>query len=449
MKILERYILRENFKPFITSLLVVTLLMIFDRLLDLLKVIIEKHLIFVTVAEIFGLSLPFMLALTIPMAVLLATIMSFGRLSTDNELIAFKSCGINIFTLMRPTIIAAILLSVFMLYFNDRILPESNHILKNKMIQVNYRRPVTAIKPGVFNQMKNYTIYARERIGEELHGLIIYNREAADFPTTISAARGTIQLADGGNSMTATLYDGEMHERDNKDKKVYSIRSFDKLTLNMPDLGYQMKEMDSDYRGDREMSVEAMEAVIAEQMAKMTRVEAEIDSLLPEINKLQAIEIKSDEDARKLKQSQNSARIKNEKIDNYLKKIRIYEVEIHKKYAMAFACLIFVLIGAPVGMMTKSNGVGMAFTVSSIVFMIYYGALTGGEELADKGLVSPWLSMWIANIILGIIGVYLIITSMREMRVYDLNRAWKRLLRKMKKRKKLRRKTGNEDADTG
>ena len=435
MKILERYILKENFKPFITSLMVVTLVMVLDRLLDLLKVIIEKHLDFFTVIQIFGLSLPFMLALTIPMAVLLATIMSFGRLSTDNELLAFKSCGINIFSLMKPTVIAALLLSIFMLYFNDRILPDSNHILKNKMIQVNYRRPVTAIKPRVFTTMKNYTIYAKDRVDEELHGLIIYNREAQDFPSTISAARGTIQLADGGNSMTATLYDGEMHERDAKDKKIYSIRSFDKLTLNMPDLGYKMKERDSDYRGDRELNVKSMQAVIDERALKIAKVEAEIDSLLPVVGKMKAIEEKSEDDARILKQTENSIRIKNEKIDNYQKKIRIYEVEIHKKYALAFACLIFVLIGAPVGMMTKSNGVGMAFTVSSLVFMVYYGALTGGEELADKGIVTPWLSMWISNIVLGLVGVYLTIISVREMKVYDLNLALKRMLRKMKRKK--------------
>jgi len=110
-------------------------------------------------------------------------------------------------------------------------------------------------------------------------------------------------------------------------------------------------------------------------------------------------------------------------------------VEIHKKYALAFACLIFVLIGAPVGMMTKSNGVGMAFTVSSFVFMIYYGALTGGEELADKGLVAPWLSMWISNIILGLIGIYLIVISVREMKIYDLNLFWHKMLSKFRRNK--------------
>jgi lipopolysaccharide export system permease protein len=131
---------------------------------------------------------------------------------------------------------------------------------------------------------------------------------------------------------------------------------------------------------------------------------------------------------------QNSKKIKADKLENYRKKIRMYEVEIHKKYALAFACLIFVLIGVPMGMMTKSNGVGMAFTVSSVVFMIYYGALTGGEQLADKGTVPPWLSMWISNIVLGLTGIYLVIISIREMKIYDLNLIWKKVKKKIRRK---------------
>jgi len=435
MKILERYILRENFKPFIASLVVVTFVMVLDRLLDLLNVIIEKQLNVFTVVQIFGLSLPFMLALTIPMAVLMATIMSFGRLSTDNELVAFKSCGINIFNLMKPTVIAAILLSVFMLYFNDHILPDSNHLLKNKMIQMNYRRPATAIKSGVFNEAKDITIYVRERIDDELYGILIYNRKTSNFPATINAAHGTIELSDGGNSMKATLYNGQMQERDDKNKDIYNIRTFKKLVMNMPDLGYRMKNVESDYRGDRELNVEAMEEIIAGHKGKIQKVSTEIDSIGTIISGLENRETLNPKENQQLSRLQNSRRIKTEKLGNYEKKIRIYEVEIHKKYALAFACLIFVLIGAPVGMMTKSNGVGMAFTVSSFVFMIYYGALTGGEELADKGIVAPWLSMWISNIILGLIGIYLTIISVREMKVYDLNHIWHKLVSKFKRKK--------------
>ncbi|NQT65930.1 MAG: YjgP/YjgQ family permease [FCB group bacterium] len=421
MKILERYILKENFKPFVISLMVTTFVMLLDKIIDLLNLIIEKHLDIITIISIFSLSLPFILALTIPMAILLASIMSFGRLSVDNELIAFKSCGINIFSLLKPTVIAALLLSFFMVYFNNAILPQTNHMLKNMMIKANYRRPATAIVPGTFNSMKNYTIYVKERIDDELFGILVYNREKTNFPQTISAERGKIELANGGNSLKAILYNGQMHERDQKDASKYNISEFKKFTLNLPDLGYKMNQEGTDYRGDRELSSNAMQKIVNEKKNNIELIQTEIQDIQLKID-----EINSNEqeviDKKELKMSYNKLNLKIDKIATLKSDVRKYQVEIHKKYAIAFACVIFVLIGAPIGMMTKTSGVGMSFSVSAVVFLIYYGALTLGEELADKGVVSPFLAMWISNIIFSIIGVYLVVISVKEMKTLDLTK---------------------------
>ena len=420
MKILERYILKENFKPFVVSLFVATFVMLLDKIIDLLNLIIDKKLDFATIISVFGLSLPFMLALSVPMAILLASIMSFGRLSVDNELVAFKSCGINIYTLMRPTVIAALFVSIFMVFFNNAILPETNHMLKNLMIKANYRRPVTAIVPGTFTTLKNYTIYAKERVDEELSGILIYSRESTKFPQTISAERGNIFLSNGGNSLIAVLYNGQMHERDPKEPDKYQVSQFKKFTLNLPDLGYKMNEASSDYRGDRELSSRTMLDIIAGKKEEIIVLNESTETLLSKIEKLKedTLSIIQKKDYKK---NTNSLKIKEDKIKTLEADIRKYEVEVHKKYAIAFACLIFVLIGAPVGMMTKTTGVGMAFSVSAFVFLIYYGCLTLGEELADKGVVSPFLAMWIANIIFSIIGVYLVVISVKEMKFVNLN----------------------------
>ena len=420
MKILERYILKENFKPFVVSLMVTTFVMLLDKIIDLLNLIIEKHLDILTIVSIFGLSLPFILALTIPMAILLASIMSFGRLSVDNELIAFKSCGINIFTLLKPTVIAALFLSFFMVYFNNAVLPQTNHMLKNMMIKANYRRPATAIVPGTFNSMKNYTIYVKERIDDELFGILIYNREKTKFPQTISAERGRIELANGGNSLKAILYNGQMHERDQKNPDKYNISEFKKFTLNLPDLGYKMNLEGTDYRGDRELSSKAMQKIVNERKTKIELLHTEIEDIQENINEINSKEEEINKN--ELKKNYNRLNLKKDKIATLQSDVRKYQVEIHKKYAIAFACVIFVLIGAPIGMMTKTSGVGMSFSVSAIVFLIYYGSLTLGEELADKGVVSPFLAMWVSNIIFSIIGIYLVVISVKEMKTLDLTK---------------------------
>jgi lipopolysaccharide export system permease protein len=439
MKIFEKYILKENFVPFIVSLAVSTFVMLLDKIIDLLNLIIEKNLGFVTIVSIFGLSLPFMLALTVPMAILLATIMSFGRLAVDNELVAFKSCGINVYTLMRPTVIAAFFISLFMIYFNNNILPETNHMLKNMMIKANYRRPVTAIIPGTFNTMKNYTIYARERIGEELQGIIIYVRESTNFPQTITAEKGLINLSNGGNSLQAILYNGQMHERDKQDPDKYQIRSFQRFTLNLPDLGYRFNEEGTSYRGDRELSSKAMLEIINRKSEEIGSLKEHIKEIETEIIRLEADTLITRSEflagldrERELKKQRNMLRLDLDRKDKIQRDVYKYQVEVHKKYAIAVACLIFVLIGAPVGMMTRTSGVGMAFSVSSFVFLIYYGALTLGEELADKGHVSPFLAMWIANFVFGILGIYLIIMSVKELKFINIQGFFTSILSKLR-----------------
>lgn len=437
MKILDKYILKENIKPFVVSLLVTTFVMLLDRIIDLLNLIIDKNLDFISIVSIFGLSLPFMLALTIPMAVLLASIMSFGRLSVDNELIACKACGINIYSLMRPLVLATLFLSFFMVFFNNSILPETNHQLKNLMIKVNYRRPVTAIIPGTFNTMKNYTIYAKERVNDELHDIVIYNTEKNKYPITIFAKSGKVELKNGGNSLQAFLYNGQMHERDAQNPDKYTMTRFKAFTLNLPDLGYKINEESSDYRGDRELSSRAMKKIIAEREKSIESVQLEINEINKQIAKLQPDSTSSRLVQRELKKYYNKLTIKEDKLRGLQKDIRKYEVEIHKKYAIAFACLIFVLIGAPVGMMTRTSGVGMAFSVSSIVFLIYYGTLTLGEELADNGSISPFLAMWASNIIFAVIGIYLIIFSVKEMKFINVTGFINKISSRFRRRKKL------------
>lgn len=426
MKILERYILRENIKPFLISLLVLTFVFLLDKLIDLLNLIIEKRLDIPAIISVFSLSMPFILALSVPMAVLVATIMSFGRLSIDNELVAFKSCGINIYKLMRSTVIAAFVLSLFMVYFNNVILPETNHKLKNLLIRLHYRRPVSNVTPGVFTTIKNYSIYAADIQDDELIGLTIYNRSDGNFPQTITAERGLIELSDGGNNFRAILSNGQVHERDQRDPNRYTLQQFSRLVIHLPDLGYQMNIEDSDHRGDREMSSRQMREINEERFQEIRETREQIRRLeqrnltLAEQNHISHVE-------REIERNSNIIAMSQNKIQDLETRIRQYQVEIHKKYAIAFACLIFVILGVPIGMMIRSSGVGVAFTVSAIIFIFYYISLVMGEQLGDSGHLAPWLSMWAPNIIFGSIGLYLVISSTKDMKTINWLR-WKEKL---------------------
>ncbi len=424
-RILQKYLMKEMLSPFVITLVTITFVLLLDEIIKLLNLIIEKDLDFITTLNIFSLALPFLLALSIPMSVLMATILAFGRLSVDSEIVAIKSGGINIFKLVRPIYFLAVLLSLFMVYFNNRILPETNHKFSNLRMQISMKKPMKIISPGEYIDFGKYTVIVNSSTEEEMQGIIIYDRSNTQFPKTIVANRGVLIPINTSASLKAILYDGEMHERDAKDPAKYTVTSFKEFTLNIFGLDEQMEIGEREFRSDREMSSEQLVLAIKKDQENIERYSQAIEKLQNDIAKLQD-EIKSDPDNRVLSQKISSNKNKlnvNQQESNYsLERIRSYKVEYHKKYALAFACLVFTLMGIPIGIMTKSSGIGTSFSVSSLIFLIYYVSLIGGERLADKGMLSPWLSMWISNIIFLITAIFLTYTAKFERSFLDFSR---------------------------
>jgi len=423
--ILKRYIVKEHVAPFFISLLVVTFILLIDRVIDLLNTIIEKKLDAATVLQVFGYSLPFMLALSIPMAVLVATILAFGRMTVDRETIAMKASGINIYRMTGPLIAVAVLLTGGMMYFNHFTLPETNHKLKNLMLKIAYYKPMTIVKPGEFNTITDYTIYVKENLKTELRGIVIYDRSETRFPKTIYAQSGTISQMDNGNSLQVILKNGEMHERNDREKGRYQVRTFKNFTLHIRNLGNSSEYVDTGYRSDREMTYRELTTSISDKTREIKQKQAQVAELDRRLNmlKIGAGQITGYEESKRV---QMMKKMEEDRLTDLMEARDSLRVEYHKKFALAFAIVIFVLIGIPLGLMTRSSGIGMAFSVSSFIFLIYYVALNGGEQLADRGYMSPFLSMWISNAIFMVLALLLIIGSIHEKKLIDLHAlAWR------------------------
>lgn len=431
--VLKRYIVKEHIAPFFLSLLVVTFILLIDRVIDLLNTIIEKKLDFVTVMQVFGLSLPFMLALSIPMAVLVATILAFGRMTVDRETIAMKASGINIYRMIGPLLIVATILTGGMMYFNHFTLPETNHKLKNLMLKIAYYKPMTIVKEGEFTNITDYTIYVKENLTTELRGIVIFDRSETRFPKIIYAKKGNIKQMDNGNNLEVMLFDGEMHDKDEKEQGGYQVRTFKKFVLHIRNLGGQMDLVETGYRSDREMTAHELLADIKDKTKEIRIKEKQINDFDRRLNLIKSNPNMYDihTDTKRL----NMMRLmEKDRLSELNEMVNSLKVEYHKKYALAFAVFIFVLIGIPLGLMTRSSGIGMAFSVSSFIFLIYYVALNAGEQLADKGVVSPFLSMWLSNFIFLILAVLLIIGSIYEKKLIDLHLlSWKIAHKKIKK----------------
>jgi len=419
MKILKRYILKEHISPFLISLMVVTFVLLIDRIIDLLNLIIEKKLPWQTIAELFGLSMPYMLALSIPMAVLVATILAFGRMSVDREIIAIKSSGINVYAMLGPLLVTAILLTGLMVYFNHWFLPNTNHKLKNLMLKIAYYKPMTIIKENEFTTFMDYTVFAKGNNDSLLTDVLIYDRSQSRFPRTVFAKTGNVLQKDNGNSLQIVLNNGEMHERNEKEQGKYSKTTFSRYVINVRNIGNRMDYFETGYRSDREMTfpqiVESLKGNKAELKAKQKEVLQHSQRV--DLAKKQRQSYSANVEIRRL---QSMQKIASDRETELSETTRSLQVEYHKKFSISFAIIIFILVGVPLGLMTRTSGIGMAFSVSSVIFLVYYIALNGGEQMADKGLMPPFMSMWISNIVFFILAILLINASIREKRLLDM-----------------------------
>ncbi|MEN6444815.1 MAG: LptF/LptG family permease [Candidatus Cloacimonas sp.] len=419
MKILKRYILKEHIAPFLIALMVVTFVLLSDRIIDLLNLIIEKKLPWQTIFELFGLSLPYMLALSIPMAVLVATILAFGRMSVDREITAIKSSGINVYSLIGPLVIVAILLSGLMVYFNHWFLPDTNHKLKNLMLKIAYYKPMTIIKEREFTNFMDYTIYTNEATDSLLTDVLIYDRSKTHYPRTIFAKTGNVIQKDNGNALQIILNNGEMHERNEKETGKYQKTTFTRYVINVRNLGSNVDMFETGYRSDREMTYNQIVAAIAGHKKELKERQQEIETLNQRIELMQksSPSFNRNMQLRRLQAMQKMAKDRAEELKELISSL---QVEYHKKFSLSFAIVIFILIGIPLGLMTRTSGIGMSFSVSSVIFLVYYIALNAGEQLADKGNIPPFISMWLANIVFLLLAILLINGSIKEKRIIDM-----------------------------
>lgn len=419
MKILKRYILKEHISPFLISLLVVTFVLLSDRVIDLLNLIIEKKLPARIVVELFALSLPYMLALSVPMAVLVATILAFGRMSVDREIIAIKSSGVNIYAMVRPLIFVALLMSCAMIYFNHWFLPNTNHQLKNLMLKVAYYKPMTIIKENEYTNIMDFTIFAKSNSDSLLSDVLIYDRSQSRFPRTVYAKTGNVIQMDNGNSLQIILHNGEMHERNEREAGRYQKTNFDRYVINVRDIGMRNDLFESGYRSDREMTYDQLVATLKDNNNELSLKQKEIANL----NQRLALAKKAppgmnrEIEIRRLASMQKMA---SDRLSELKESSCSLQVELHKKFSLSFAIVIFILIGIPLGMMTRTSGIGMAFSVSSVIFLIYYISLNGGEQLADKGIIPPYIAMWLSNIVFFALAMVLIYLSSKEKRLWDM-----------------------------
>lgn len=421
MKILSKYLLREHIGPFFFGLTVITFILIMDFILEIADLIIGKGVKAPAVLEIFIFNLGWIFALSIPMSVLVATLMAFGRLSGDNEITAVKSSGISLYRVIIAPLRASIILAFLLILFNNYVLPWTNHRARILGSELGRKRPTIGIKEGIFiDDFPGYSILVRKvhQKSSQIEGITIYDSEGRRIPRTILSQKGNIYLSPQGNSLTLDLYNGEIHEVDQDDPSRYRRMTFKKYTLTLKGLREGISRVNQEYRGDRELNISELLHRAKGEKDRIIKKREEIANILREKG-LSPYKWSGEEFLSQNPQTLSFIQEKVKLIDSARKRQNSYMVEIYKKFSIPFACLVFVLIGAPLGVMAHRGGIGVGVGLSLGFFLLYWAFLIGGEELADRNLIPPFWAMWAPNLIIGGAGFYLLTRTVKETKFFS------------------------------
>lgn len=358
MKILNRYLLKEIILAFLFSLLIFTFAMVAGNLIKLADLVINKGVDVAQVGKLFLYLIPFLLSYTIPMSALSAMLLVFGRLSSDNEIIAMRANGINLYRLSVPLLTAGLILSLFSVILNDKILPGSHFASRKIVKNIGAKTPAAYLETGTFiKSFKGYVIFIHEINKNSLKGIRIYQLQEGRPTRTIIAKNGEFIVMENQNAVKLKLLNGTSDEPNPKNPLNFYKLNFNTyyLTLNLDDsassAGYIEKK-------PKEMTFRE----VKQEIKKLGLHHIDAPALI---------------------------------------------AEFHRKISISFASLVFIVIGIPLGIFTKRGEKTVQFAVALGVIVIYYLLMAGGIAMSLKGVRPIALWMYMPNIIIAITGAIL------------------------------------------
>lgn len=366
MRILTRYILRELLGPTLIGFAFYTFILLMQTLFRLAEMIIRRSLPFETVIELLSLSLPNIVVLTIPMSLLFGILIAVGRLSADSEIIAMRSAGLPTGVIYRPVLYFSILLFGLNFYLMNVVVPRGNAAFVQLRNQVFASSAEREIKPRVFyDEYANRVIYIDDvRSADGLwQGVFVSDTTNPESPTLVTAEAGRLQLQQPGNQLWLNLKSSETHISNASKPDRYDLnRNATQRILILDRFSDQQK---------RSFSRDLKEMTFQELRAESKRTINPAD-------------------------------------------YRLTRVEMHKKFSIPFACIAFGVIGLPLGITNRRGGKSSGFSLSILIILIYYVLINNGEDLARDGRLPAWLAMWLPNIALIAVGIFLVRRANRD-----------------------------------
>lgn len=363
---INRYILREISVPFLLGLAVFTFILLIARILKLVEMVLNRGVPLLEVLKLFSYILPGFLEVTVPMALLLAVLVAFGRLSSDSEITALKTSGVSLYQLLRPVAVFALVTYIAALGLSVFARPWGNTLLRDGLYTIAKTRASAGIREKVFNDdFAGLVIYVDQiqPPGNTLNGILISDTRDQSQRNTVVAKLGMLVPNEPSHVLTLRLFAGSIHAFYASDRS-YHRTDFSIYDISL-DLNTALAKLRPREKDPSEMTVTQLRAAIAAKQAAAEPAFAE-------------------------------------------------SVELQRKFSIPFACLAFAAIGIPLGIRPSRSVRSRGFTLSLALIFGYYLLLTLGESLGERGVLPAGLALWLPNVLLSAFALALFARAARE-----------------------------------
>lgn len=373
-----KYILGEITGPTLLSLLIFTFVLLMGRIPKLAEMVINKGVPLSEIVLLFSYLLPTFFTVTLPLSFLLGILLAFGRISSDSEFVALKASGINLYTLIKPVFLLAILFAIGTGLITNIVEPASKSAFRAKVFEIASSSAGVDLNPGVFNDsFPDIVLYASavDQQSSKMQDVFISDERGGSVPTIITAREGFLIPDQEQLSMVLRLKNGSIHRSPQDEQtNLYQTINFSSYDINI-DIASQA-DMSTRSRSKSELSWSELNTLLANNPTEKTRLRV--------------------------------------------------EAELSERIVIAFAPLVLVLVGAPLGLQSQRSGKGAGFTMALLVFLTYFILLRLAGTLAEDGALPAYIIYWLPNLVFFLGGAYFVYCTANE-RTLAILRWWQSL----------------------
>ncbi len=417
-----RYVGREFIFSFLVAFLFFFFIFFVNQMLLLAEDILSKNVPFKDVLLLIIYSLPIIVFFSFPFGSLVGALMTVGRFSSDNEVLAFQASGISKRHIFIPIFVIAVVFSIMSFLINDIFLPKGTINFNKLFRELIYANPEVELEPYSIKRYQNSIIITGDVTGKSIDDLTIIDRDPENNRRIITAKHAVLQESDTQQGVISLqLYDVFSHIADARRTRISEYLVSQRMVYNilLKDISFSLRNP-----GPTEMSSRDVYTVIQEREAELTDKRSELmlsyyrnilslrNRYWHAVSEKQPISVDDDTFEELEEIWENKKGLENRELTD--RTLHLYKLEFNKKFAVPIACTIFVLCAFPIGILTKRSGRSVGFGIGLLIAVIYWGMLFAGQSLGLRVMFPPTFSMWLPNIVVMFIGAAAFILRRRR-----------------------------------